>query len=177
MLKSSELWPFSCELYTKTGVEEACLALQNKFGWNIPLLLYCIWSGLHQPVDKQQLITTKYFVDMYSGKLIEPLRHLRTSMKQDYEETWPVAKVDWFNLREDVKTLELNSERSLLESLGQQVQMSTGKVQPNAITYILDHISHCYRLEEGCRPFIVTLLTVIFTDELLHSIEDVLLLY
>ncbi len=38
-------WAFSVELYGAAGVETACLALQDRFGADVNLVLYCLWAG------------------------------------------------------------------------------------------------------------------------------------
>ena len=39
------LWDFAVRLYAEPGVGEACLALQDRFGVDVPLLLWAAWLG------------------------------------------------------------------------------------------------------------------------------------
>ncbi|HEX6103216.1 MAG TPA: TIGR02444 family protein, partial [Alphaproteobacteria bacterium] len=38
-------WSFSVALYGRPGVAPACLALQDRFGCDVNLLLFAIWAG------------------------------------------------------------------------------------------------------------------------------------
>ncbi|MGB0714134.1 MAG: TIGR02444 family protein, partial [Gammaproteobacteria bacterium] len=39
------LWDFSVQVYTREGVEPACLELQDRFGLNVNMLLFAVWMG------------------------------------------------------------------------------------------------------------------------------------
>ena len=39
------LWDFSLALYARPGAAEACLALQERHGTDVNLLLFCCWAG------------------------------------------------------------------------------------------------------------------------------------
>lgn len=41
--QAAEFWQFSLSVYGQTGVESACLALQDKFGVNVNLALFALW--------------------------------------------------------------------------------------------------------------------------------------
>ncbi|MCW6507822.1 TIGR02444 family protein [Lichenifustis flavocetrariae] len=43
---ADEFWTFSSTTYGKSGVQAACLALQDRLGADINLLLFCLWWSL-----------------------------------------------------------------------------------------------------------------------------------
>jgi len=45
-----EFWSFSNQIYSRAGVKECCLTLQNRYGVDVNLLLLCCW------VDRRQLV-------------------------------------------------------------------------------------------------------------------------
>ncbi|MGE0665240.1 MAG: TIGR02444 family protein [Sphingomonadales bacterium] len=45
MSPDHRFWDFSADLYRRSGVEAACLLLQDRFGADVNLVLYCVWIG------------------------------------------------------------------------------------------------------------------------------------
>ena len=49
-------WRYSLGFYRRSGVEQACLGLQNTCGADVNLLLFCCWMGAQgRPLDKRSL--------------------------------------------------------------------------------------------------------------------------
>ena len=44
--KQRGFWTFSTRLYAAPGVKQACLALQDRFGADVNLVLFCLWTVL-----------------------------------------------------------------------------------------------------------------------------------
>ena len=42
---AASFWAFSLEFYARPGVAEACLALQDRHGLDVNILLLCCWLG------------------------------------------------------------------------------------------------------------------------------------
>ncbi|MFZ0067404.1 MAG: TIGR02444 family protein, partial [Pseudolabrys sp.] len=42
----NEFWRFSLAVYSRAGVAEECLALQETAGADINVLLFCAWTGM-----------------------------------------------------------------------------------------------------------------------------------
>ncbi|MEO0442439.1 MAG: TIGR02444 family protein [Pseudomonadota bacterium] len=143
MNRPQTLWDFSCHLYAKPGIQTLCLKLQNQHGCNVPLLLFCCWAGLrYGAVSAPQLQAAKDFSHDFSRELTQPLRQLRTTMKQDHPNTWPALGEQWQHMREQVKSLELASERILLDGLE---QLSREWRQPPDLTNsALSNMLTCY---------------------------------
>lgn len=70
------------EFYGRPGVEPALLALQDKHGLSVNMLLWCLWCGAHfqTPAD----LVVKKALDVstrWSTAVITPLREVRRALK------------------------------------------------------------------------------------------------
>jgi len=109
---SSDLWNFSLDLYARPGVEQSCLALQEA-GASVCLLLCGLWLEQRGVAcDEQRLQQLQRLAEPWDKQVVQPLRTLRTQWKAD-----AVQDPDLTHLREQVKKLELEAERCLLERL------------------------------------------------------------
>lgn len=109
---SSDLWSFSLDLYARPGVEQACLALQNA-GANVCLLLCGLWLAQRGVAcDEHRLAQLRQLTGTWDTEVVQPLRTLRTQWKARACHDTALDK-----LREQVKKLELEAERTLLERL------------------------------------------------------------
>src|SRR5690349_22758498 len=114
---SSDLWSFSLTIYTRPGVEQACLQLQSA-GVNVCLLLCGAWLGQRGVAcDEQRLQQLRSVAVSWDSDVVRPLRALRTQWKVGATED-----ADLHTLREQVKTLELEAERHLLLRLERAAQ-------------------------------------------------------
>jgi uncharacterized protein (TIGR02444 family) len=132
------LWDFACTLYAKPGVAPTCLQLQDEYGFDIPLLLFCCWSGLrYGAVSVAQLQAAIDFTKAWTDQSVKPLRNLRRQMKSGYDPSWPLSPADWDSIRENVKGVELESERLLLkglEILSSKWQLNSGSKEECLLT-------------------------------------------
>ncbi|MCI0992701.1 TIGR02444 family protein [Pseudomonas sp. ICMP22404] len=109
---SSDLWSFSLDLYARPGVEQSCLALQEA-GASVCLLLCGLWLEQRGVAcDAQRLQQLRMLAEPWDKEVVQPLRTLRTQWKAE-----AVQDTDLTHLREQVKKLELQAERCLLERL------------------------------------------------------------
>lgn len=78
----SEFWNYSINAWQLTGVESACLDLQDTYSLDINLLLFCCWTGSRQlrlsSTDMQQLLNT----GTQWQTIIKPLRASRKLLKE-----------------------------------------------------------------------------------------------
>lgn len=100
-------WDFSLAVYDRAGVAPACLALQERHGIDVNLLLFCCWAGVSghtMPAGEiGNLIET---VEPWRGGAVLPLRALRDWLKD--QSVAPKATVA--RLRERIKEVELQAE-------------------------------------------------------------------
>lgn len=127
-----KLWDFSLTLYPQPGVAEACLTLQNRYGFDVNLLLYRLWlaqGGSCLSVEQQRQAET--LCAEWNASVVHPLRALRTAMKE-----WPQSgtlapfsqREDFEALRSGIKKAELEAERRqqlVLEALHAPSELSS----------------------------------------------------
>lgn len=107
-----DLWDFALALYARPGVEEACLRAQDA-GENICLLLCGAWLDARQIVWSADAHgSLQCLSQAHESVFIAPLRALRMNWRAAATSDPGVAM-----LREELKRLELQAERLLLERL------------------------------------------------------------
>ena len=107
-LPGHPFWDHSLELYSRPGVAESCLRLQDRLGLDINLLLYACWTaaeGAGRPSsgDWRRLVDE---TAAWREQVVEPLRAVRRFLKD------PPAVPGSAGLRERVKALELEAEHA-----------------------------------------------------------------
>ncbi|WP_277759798.1 TIGR02444 family protein [Pseudomonas sp. A34-9] len=109
---SSDLWSFSLATYARPGVEDACLQLQTA-GANVCLLLCGVWLEQRKVTcDEQRVRLLQALTEPWDTEVVQPLRTLRMQ--------WKAQAVDdavLKGMREQIKSLELEAERTLLSRL------------------------------------------------------------
>jgi uncharacterized protein (TIGR02444 family) len=114
---SADLWSFSLNTYARPGVEGLCLQWQAA-GANVCLLLCGLWLEQRGVGCTEQRLQALFQVaGPWEMNVVQPLRALRMQ--------WKAAAVDDVELnalREQVKALELETERHLLLRLERTAQ-------------------------------------------------------
>ena len=108
----SALWDWAVAAYARPGAAEACLALQDERGQNVPLLLWALWSarsGRTPDIERGARIARAW--EDAAGA---PLRAARRGLKGPL---YGLDEETRIGFRERVKALELEGERLLLEAL------------------------------------------------------------
>ena len=114
-------WDFSVRTYRMDGVPNACLSLQNDYGADVNMLLYCCWIGAYiGQFDHELFARASAFSTLWADNVVVPLRSARTWMKQSGCDTEPVPTDTCMQLREEIKSVEFAAEKmqqQVLESL------------------------------------------------------------
>ncbi|ALG71361.1 hypothetical protein VY88_01635 [Azospirillum thiophilum] len=99
---ANPLWDFSLAVYGRPGVPAACLALQDRRGVDVNLLLFAAWAGLDCAVrlSGDALSSIDSAVSGWRDEVVLPLRALRRRAK---------VEDDAFYRR--MKAAELEAER------------------------------------------------------------------
>ena len=101
-------WEFSQDLYGCPGVAEACLALQDRRGLDVNLLLFCCWTGIRgQALTAEELRRRIDTVGPWQDQVVKPLRAARRWLKE--QRTAPTQAAE--ALRQAIKAQELEAER------------------------------------------------------------------
>lgn len=125
---NSDLWEFSLKLYAEPGVAASCLSLQNRHGFDVNLVLFCIWSGFrHGELTDELLKTALETSDRWRETVVQPLRSLRTRLKRDLTESAYSSSSEISALRERIETAELDAERIQQQELEKLIVPATGK--------------------------------------------------
>ena len=111
--KPQKFWEFSLDLYNREGVANACLELQNSYGLDVNLILYCFWHARNYgEIDLQLLQELIEYSKMWRSRVVQPLRDARSWMKSQ-----AVGSENFTRLREDIKADELQAEKYQQEQL------------------------------------------------------------
>jgi uncharacterized protein (TIGR02444 family) len=112
------LWEFSLRLYAAEPVARACLALQDRHGVDVNLLLYALWRGACHGarMEAAEFVRVRAQTEAWRTQVVQPLRTVRRALK--------AAELDAFHsgasaLRARVKSIELEAERLEQEYLQQ----------------------------------------------------------
>ncbi|MBJ9977567.1 TIGR02444 family protein [Pseudomonas sp. S75] len=108
----TDLWDHALGLYARPGVEHACLALQA-LGGDVCLLLCGTWLQARRVVPDAMRVQALRDISLsWQRDVLSPLRALRQAWREAAREDAQLA-----TLREQVKALELDAERTLLGRL------------------------------------------------------------
>ncbi len=103
------LWDFSLAVYARTGVADACLALQDRHGADVNLLLFCLWWACHGGgwLTAAELDSARAAAGAWQLQVVVPLRAVRRALKVPLGAPRGPAE----KLRQRVKDVELEAER------------------------------------------------------------------
>lgn len=122
------LWDWAVAAYAAPGVGEACLRLQDTQDQSVPLLLWAAWNArTGRRPDADTVEAACDTARAWSSAAITPLRNIRKTLKG------PIPDIDTparEALREQIKALELQSERHLLEALEALAPKPSGDARP-----------------------------------------------
>lgn len=111
-------WDFSVRTYRTPGVPDACLSMQNDYGADVNMLLYCCWVGaVVGEFDDDLFERSSEYSRQWAGNVVQPLRQARTWMKHIGCSTAPTPTDDCMQLREEVKIVEFAAEKMQQEVL------------------------------------------------------------
>lgn len=108
----ADLWRFAEEFYQRPGVEAACLQLQEQ-GADVCLLICALWldaRGVACSATRAEALAS--LARPWREQVVQPLRQLRQGWREPAQRDNALRQ-----LREEVKQLELDAERELLQRL------------------------------------------------------------
>lgn len=80
---AASFWRFSLAVYRRPGVAAACLALQDKAGLDVNLLLYCVFqAGRGRALSPADLRRAMHRAAPIQSGIIAPLRAARRALKR-----------------------------------------------------------------------------------------------
>jgi uncharacterized protein (TIGR02444 family) len=80
----NDFWRFSGAVYAAAGVEGACLSLQDGFGIDVNLALFCLWVGAARggAVEAADVDAAAVLVSDWQAEVVAPLRAVRRRVKR-----------------------------------------------------------------------------------------------
>lgn len=101
------LWRFSLDFYARPGVCEALIALQDRDGRDVNLMLFALWLGLSgRPLFTSPAVAAaEREVATIRAEIAEPLRRVRRRLKRE-----PAPDIQ--DLRRRIEALEIEAEKA-----------------------------------------------------------------
>ena len=125
---NGDLWEFSLKLYAEPGVAASCLSLQNQHGFDVNLVLFCIWYGFrHGELTDDLLKTALEASNSWRETVVQPLRRLRTRLKRALTESAYSSSSEISALKERIENAELDAERIQQQELEKLIVPSIKK--------------------------------------------------
>jgi uncharacterized protein (TIGR02444 family) len=118
--EAGSFWAWSLEIYARPGVAEACLALQDRRGADVNLLLLGLWlatRGRTLPPETAAALADQ--AATWQREVVRPLRDVRRGLKRRDGDPAVAA------LRREVAAVELAAERLEQTELERQVRERT----------------------------------------------------
>lgn len=120
-------WDFSCRVYRRPEVSSTCLHLQDQYGLDVNLLLFCCWHGVHYgALDAATAHQARALSEQWSREVVQALRSARRWMKTQIEASSSACALT--TLREKIKTLELECEKYQQDALQTLPRHPAGKL-------------------------------------------------
>ncbi|MDX1491502.1 MAG: TIGR02444 family protein [Pseudohongiellaceae bacterium] len=118
-------WDYSVRVYATHDVSNHCLQLQDSFGFDVNLILFCCWhASTRAELDPVVLHRACELSAIWSKELVKPMRRARRWMKAPASQLVlpPSEQIQeqWQQLRQQIKKVELQAEmlqENMLESL------------------------------------------------------------
>ncbi len=152
-------WDYSLRLYGAPGVSEACLKLQDEYGLDVNLILFCLWAGTEGPgrITADELATALARTAPWQRQVVERIRWLRRTLKLD-ELGATRELVDQF--RPAVQELEISAEHVEQLVLASLVPASRGAAgAPAAVENLLAYFA-ATGVSPGC-PACTSVITIL----------------
>jgi uncharacterized protein (TIGR02444 family) len=106
-------WSYSLRVYKRQAVAPSCIALQDRAGIDVNLLLFCLWAGRNGVALKATTMKAALSVsNEWRVAVVQPLRNVRRHLKEPAQSS-PALRT----LRERVLASELQAERLQQDAL------------------------------------------------------------
>jgi uncharacterized protein (TIGR02444 family) len=140
MSDAASFWRFSLAIYARSGVAPACLVLQDQYGRDVNLMLFCCWVGANGRgrLDRAGLEAADGAVAAWRHEVVEPFRAARRAIKV-------TALPDTDGIYAKAKAVELDAERLLqrllverapAENAGSPIEQRLADALANLALYI-----------------------------------------
>jgi uncharacterized protein (TIGR02444 family) len=106
-------WAFSLKVYGAPGVADECLALQERFGLDVNLLLFAAYMGAAEggTLDRGDIAAAAGAVEAWHNETVRALRGVRRALKPPSLDARNPLRAQAGLLRTQVKAAELAAEQ------------------------------------------------------------------
>ena len=170
-------WDYSVALYTRPGVEAACLELQRRHRIDVNLVLLCLWLGARgTALDGEALARLCHAADRWQVEVVRPLRNLRRRLKGRIADREPNSIAgDWPDIaaavRERAIALEIDAEHLEQVHLG-RVAAGLPAAARAGPALAGANLRHYWRFDRRDQKALRTLLEEAFTRADASEVED-----
>ena len=120
--QGSPFWRFSLRFYRDSAVADACIALQDRSGVDVNLLLFLLWHALQQrSLSVEDIGRLERTIAPWRDTTVIPLRIMRRALKAP-PSLVEAATAESFRTR--IKAVELEAERLQQEAMYDLVRAS-----------------------------------------------------
>lgn len=157
---TESLWDFSLKYYQLTGIEKACLSVQNEYAGNVLLILWNKWLD-HQKchIDEVYHKQLSKRVDQQCSVTLVPLRLARKGLKS----VVALNQEQKAQQKHSILSIELNIEREIMAYLSacteQYVRDLMVTSNSTRSLYETQHLSH-YLISIGAKQALRDVLLV-----------------
>jgi uncharacterized protein (TIGR02444 family) len=123
--RDEAFWRFSLAFYERPGVPDALIALQDRDGFDVNLILFALWLGIsgRGALGGDALAAAERAAGTLRSEIVEPLRNLRRKLRHH-----PDGDVQ--RLREGVKALEIAGEKLVQKRLARLAGSGCAETDP-----------------------------------------------
>ncbi|MBM3539322.1 MAG: TIGR02444 family protein [Alphaproteobacteria bacterium] len=140
-MAGNPFWAWSLRLYKRPGVAHACLALQDRAGIDVNLLLFCLWCGSRRiPLSRPAMREALRLSRRWSLSVVQPLRAVRRSLKVP-----ALSSKALRNLRRHVAAVELKAERVQHDCL-YRLARNVARIEADALAAGTRNVASYFRL-------------------------------
>jgi uncharacterized protein (TIGR02444 family) len=109
-IDENPFWNFATKFYSREAVASSCLTLQNEFGADVNILIYCCWIAAEgaEEIGSEELKEIITMIKPWQSNVVKVLRDIRHSMRQNEIADLGVLSVE---LRKEIKKCELEAEK------------------------------------------------------------------
>lgn len=145
----SEFWDFTLAIYGKEGVSPAVIALQDRHGLDVDILLFCCWtaSTSRGALDAGTIAKARGVADPWQAEVVNALRKIRRRVKDGFAGT-PAGLPD--ALRKDILGREIDAER-IEQMMLEAVAPAPGAAGKSAETKAKDAASSLGTYLKACK--------------------------
>ncbi len=129
IFRENPFWNFSIEIYRRSDVSRACLALQESLGVDVNILLLCCWLAVEgrANLSVDTLAALRVEVDDWHNGVVKGLRGVRDGLKGGFAPV-PDALVE--EMRRRIIKAEIDCERVEQDLLYQKISQWAAPAGP-----------------------------------------------